>query len=284
MNFLISFRNKFQTIKSMLNLTIIVHDFNKFFFLNPNSIIGQLNKENYIKNLTINNQRKEILNNIINDSPNGEIYKFYKTNLGVEVGITVSHEFKRITTVFRGTDSLLDWFYNLIFFKKTIKSNIKVHYGFYQKIMKEKLFESLKNDLNFLEDKYPDYNLYITGYSLGGGLSTLFGYLYSDFTNKPIEIITFASPRVGNYYFMTEFDNKPNLNLYRIQNNLDIVPVIPFINYYHVGYLVLIKNESLQIFYKYNYDNWTFNCFRYFNSQDHKLERYYDNLNQISVN
>jgi alpha-beta hydrolase superfamily lysophospholipase len=50
--------------------------------------------------------------------------------------------------------------------------------------------------------KYPDYNIYMTGHSLGGALSTLLAFklaaLEDARVNKPITCLTIASPRVGN--------------------------------------------------------------------------------------
>ncbi len=278
------FLDRLELIKSALNLNILVVDFNKYFFLNPLKLIGKIVQEYYISNLNISKNKKNILKKIINNSPEGEIFKFYQTKSDVEVGITISHKNKRIITIFRGSDSLLDWIYNLRFFKIHLTSGVKIHSGFYQKIINDNLFNNLQTDLDFLIQKYPDYRIIITGYSLGGALSTLFGYLYSDLTNKELEIITFASPRVGNYNFMIDFNNKKNIILFRIQNKKDIVSNIPFINYYHVGFLIMITDYSFEFFNIKNYDSWFFNCFNFVYPYYHNLDIYYSNLNHLSNN
>lgn len=277
-----NFMNQFELVKSLLDLNILVVDYNKYFKLNPLCLEGEIAQELYINNLNLSDYKKDILRNIVKKFPEGEIFKFYKTDSDVEVGITISHQYKRITTVFRGSDSLKDWLFNLRFFKIQLKSGVKIHRGFYQKIFNDNLFDKLKNDLNYLSDKYTDYRIIISGYSLGGALSTLFGYLYSDFTTRKIEIITFASPRIGDFEFMMDFNNKKNIILYRIQNRYDIVSVIPYISYYHVGFLIVISDHSFEFFNKNSYDSWTFNCFNFVYPNDHELDRYYLNLNKLT--
>ena len=57
-----------------------------------------------------------------NYSPNGTVEEFIDDHeSGLKVGITHSGTYKRICVVFRGSDSLIDWYYDL----KVLK-NIKV--------------------------------------------------------------------------------------------------------------------------------------------------------------
>ena len=55
----------------------------------------------------------------------------------------------------------------------------------------------------------------------------------TDDINKKINIISFASPRVGNKTWATSFNNKENINHLRIVNQKDIVTAIPYICYNH---------------------------------------------------
>ena len=63
-------------------------------------------------------------------------------------------------------------------------------------------FDQILEHLYDLLAKFPDYNIYVTGHSLGGALSTLLAFTLASLedsrVNKPITCLTIASPRVGN--------------------------------------------------------------------------------------
>jgi len=48
--------------------------------------------------------------------------------------------------------------------------------------------------------QHPDYQLLITGHSMGGALATLLGISYQNLGKSPL-VITFGQPRVGNSAF-----------------------------------------------------------------------------------
>ena len=58
-----------------------------------------------------------------------------------------------------------------------------------------------------------DYNIYITGHSLAHSLSVLLSFFLADLTTKPIKIITFGGPRIGNYNWKMAYESKQNLLL-----------------------------------------------------------------------
>lgn len=66
-------------------------------------------------------------------------------------------------------------------------------------------------------------NLYITGYSLGGALSTLCAFDFADAV--PIHY-SFAAPRSGNIRYADVFDQRVPISL-RINNTEDIIPQLP---------------------------------------------------------
>jgi hypothetical protein len=75
----------------------------------------------------------------------------------------------------------------------------------------------------------------IVGHSLGSSLATLLALDLSANTKIPINLYTFASPRVGDLSFERLFDHIVP-NAYRIANRLDIVPKTPPpLLYFHVG-------------------------------------------------
>jgi hypothetical protein len=74
----------------------------------------------------------------------------------------------------------------------------------------------------------------VTGHSLGGALATL--YIADNFATGSLAtplICTFASPRVGDSTFVTQFDQL-GITSWRIVNELDLVPKLPFLGFSHV--------------------------------------------------
>lgn len=269
---------EFDTIKDLLSLSCLVYNFN--ININPtrdSSNNYDLNKLD-ISNLKINNKRKLQLNEILTNSPNAELYKFYDLPSGTQIGTTISHVNKRITFVFRGSNQLKDWLHDFLICKKHIKDNVYVHLGFYKSLYQNNLFNNLLEDYKELIKKYNDYDVYITGHSLGGGLSTLFGYLLSYETTKNITVVSFASPRIGNREWSEDFNNKSNLRLYRVVNKRDIVTSVPYVYFYHTGnYIYIDDNKEMiytisDLFMDYS------NFIKSFNPFDHLIENYYTNL------
>ena len=267
----------FETIKEFLALSTLVYDLGLDLNIMKDSSNNFDLKSLDISKLNLNEDKKKQLLEIISESPEAELYKFYDLPSGNQVGITISHIKKRISFVFRGSNEPMDWLHNFLICKKEIKENCYVHLGFYKSLYSNNLLENLTEDIKNLSDKYNDYEIFITGHSLGGGLSTLFGYLMSDVISKNITVITYASPRVGNYKWSCDFNCKNNLRLFRIVNKRDIVTAIPYVYFYHVGNYIYIdeKNMIFTEFDKFNDKN---NIIKSFNPLDHSIENYYYNL------
>ena len=147
----------------------------------------------------------------------------------------------------------------------------RVHKGFKREV--DDIWEQIEAWLS----KRKFIQAYTCGHSLGGGLSTLFGYLISDIIDKNITVITYASPRVGNYEWCNDFNCKNNLRLFRIVNKRDIITAVPYIYFYHVGNYIYIDEENMTFieFDKFDDKN---NIIQSFNPLDHLIENYYDNL------
>jgi len=268
----------YDLVLDMLSLSSLVYNFN----IDIKSESTKNNKYD-LKNLNIEHlkvdlKRKELLKQILEKSPNCELYKFYDLQSGSQVGITISHKQKRISFIFRGSNQLIDWIHDFMICKKEISENIYVHLGFYKSLFKENLFNNLQEDLKKLIEEHPEYDLYITGHSLGAGLTTLFGYLISDIIDKNITLITFASPRVGNKTWANDFNKKKNLRHFRFVNQKDIVTSIPYLYFYHVGNCILINKNNSMNYTKYNEHNDKSSIFYYFNPLDHLIDNYYNNL------
>ncbi len=106
----------------------------------------------------------------------------------------------------------------------------------------------------FQQAEYKDYQLYITGHSLGGALGTLFAFraaMDSGIPNKPVINILIASPFVGDEEFRKNLQELERKNSYwhlRISNEDDIVPLIPFISLpFPFPSLTLNKQTGLNI-------------------------------------
>jgi triacylglycerol lipase len=208
------------------------------------------------------NLSKLIYSDDIKRDPNTRFVSNRDTDL--QCGVRIDDFNARICVIFRGSESSTDWYYDLHNVKKQIKGNIYVHGGFYDQLRPS--LNLLINMVTGLMDQYPYYSIYITGHSLGGALSTLFGYYISHETDREINVISFASPRVGNSSWRDSFKSKENLNHTRVTNKHDPVPHFPIFFYYHTGVNFLLKdsNESNLII---------------FNVEDHKCSEYIKRLN-----
>lgn len=150
---------------------------------------------------------------------------------GLQVGIYIND---KICISFRGTEAKEDVLCDIYRFKTNIGGCKKVHGGFYNQLFNSSIYEEFNSKVTKLIYE-TNLEIYITGHSLGGGLATLYGYELSNKTNKMINVVSFASPKVGNWAFKKSFDEKENLKLTRVVNTRDPIPLFPLINYYHSG-------------------------------------------------
>jgi hypothetical protein len=135
----------------------------------------------------------------------------------------------KVYLVFRGTESAEDWIYDADIEQKPydlVPGYGEVHKGFLDlyKSMSAAVIEAL----NKIEQPKC---LYITGHSLGSGLSTLAVpdvITHTDFTKEKLPVLHYnlASPRVGNPEFASVY-NVNKVPTYRIVNTCDIVPQVP---------------------------------------------------------
>ncbi len=278
-----------NTVKDLLGLTMLVYDYSKKFTLNEDETIESfVNKNENTKNddinLEITDERKDVLEKLSKTSPHGQVVKFISDKkTDIQVGVTISELNKRISVIFRGSESKSDWYYDLMVLKRQILPNIYndvwVHSGFYYQLHETDVYSKLVETVKGLKKEYPEYNIYITGHSLGAALSTLFGFELSHEIESDITVISFASPRIGNYGFRKAFDSKDNLVHYRVSNDRDIVTAGPMINFHHVGMNIALDEDKCEFFTKYDYNGWMkfslFNCWRV---SDHNVDLYYTRL------
>ena len=272
-----------KEVNDLLCLTMLVYNYGKTFKFDENqdveSFMNQM-KENpdKLEDLGLNETRKEAFLYLCNGAPHGKILKFISCQeTDLQVGITISEVQKRITVVFRGSESKSDWWYDLQVFKKQLDNDIYVHSGFYKQLFS--VYAELEKFVLRKINNNPNYDIYITGHSLGAALSTLFGYLLSSKTNRKITVVSFASPRVGNKEWKKDFESKENLTHYRITNNRDIVTALPMWGYHHVGINLQLFEDCYKIHYNESYNKfWEYSIFRCFSPGDHDCDLYYKNL------
>lgn len=182
---------------------------------------------------------------------------------------------KRITLVFRGSENKLgaaatNWTTNLnvnvknadlpqIVDGNIVDQSVGLHEGYYNYIFGKTVdttddenftkYDQIKEDVLGLLKKFPGYKLYVTGHSLGAGLSTIAAfYLACDKDiPKPVTCINFASPRVGTRSFLNAcqyLEKTCQLRILRVVNDNDTVAVVPLGSYVHVGFqITLYKDE-----------------------------------------
>lgn len=269
-----------KTCQELVGLTMLVYDYIKKFQLNQSESIETFLSTQSEEDLDkYTDARKEVLQNMKSYAPHGTVEYFIddkKTDL--QVGITKSGTNKRICVVFRGSESRSDWYYDLMITKHRLSRNIYVHSGFHSQLHINKNFEKISECVKQLLADHPDYTLYVTGHSLGAALATLYGYQLSKIINHNVVIVSFASPRVGNYDFKDDFNKQKNLTHYRVTNNRDIITATPMVNYHHVGINICLYNNSYEMFDNYEYRWWKYSLFNCWSVKDHNIDLYYERL------
>lgn len=96
-----------------------------------------------------------------------------------------------------------------------------------------------------LVQQYPNYQLVLTGHSLGATLYALQLYLQHQYTN--IHLITFGSPRVGDISFRKKFLQSP-IGHWRITHADDPVPFVPIqaMGFVHVAQEIYQHNTPTE--------------------------------------
>ncbi len=169
-------------------------------------------------------------------------------NGGVRALNALDHINAKIIVAFRGSSNIKNWINNIQF--SHVKpyndyEDVSVDKGFYKALgyVKEPIFDFIAN----IVPKYPNYNILITGHSLGGALSTLasFEMVYIHGINSgKIELLTFGSPRVGNNVFKKYM--LPMGVSWRTTHYYDIVPHVPeeFLDYIHISQEIWYNENS----------------------------------------
>jgi len=173
--------------------------------------------------------------------------------------IIVNKTEERVTVVFRGSANTKDFIIDAAGLKKTppeIKEfaggDVNIHMGFSNYLFggthegkKHSKFDQIIDILKqvYAKKEYKGYDLYITGHSLGGGLTQLLGFALAgspmaDFIPRPINCVSYASPTAGNrayYDYFRKLEKENKLRHIRVSNQGDVVAVMPSIGYHQTG-------------------------------------------------
>ena len=145
-----------------------------------------------------------------------------------------------IVCVFRGSESIDDWFANFQAVRDPGPLNgTLAHEGFQDALFPAVI--ALTNAINAVGVK--DRRIWITGHSLGGALCSLYAGMMIENGYSIYGIYTFASPRPADDIFATSLnrfmEDGPH---YRLVNDGDIVPHVPPEPFFsHPGNRVLLE-------------------------------------------
>ncbi|KAH3902486.1 putative lipase SCDLUD_000063 [Saccharomycodes ludwigii] len=213
--------------------------------------------------------------------------------------IAVDHFRKVVMLVFRGSATRYDWMQDLSIFPTKYKpysydeyeklvnrgeippcGNCKIHYGFNNFL--KSLHPRYLHKIGKVFKKYPDYQIVITGHSLGAAVALIAGIEFKLRGFQPI-ILTYGQPKMFNndmvewvdkllktdqidYILKHKFGAYSNLNdnhtqiesgdkkdtifslgkgYFRITNERDYVPRLPPYYYKHAGLEVVITKPDL---------------------------------------
>jgi len=258
-----------KEINELSNLTNLIYriDFNMY-----------THNKKWCQNIDMYNK---LLLKLQENLPNGIIIKFFTNSEDLQCIFGKIPNKKKYIIVFRGSESIKDWINNIKFFKKRLIKNIKVHSGFLNQLICDDTFKKMKECVRENIQKNPDWEWYVTGHSLGAGLSVLTGYFMSKiFKNTLWTVLSLASPRIGNKDFKSDIEKISNLRHFRICNNRDIITAMPMWGYYHTGYNILYNPKKSVCDEKGYNPNVSYSIKRCWNIRDHYCTRYVNNLNK----
>ncbi|MBF0197844.1 MAG: lipase family protein, partial [Planctomycetes bacterium] len=146
---------------------------------------------------------------------------------------------ENVVIVFRGSDDLNDWLGNFqAVYDPGPLEGTKVHEGF-----QDALFPALIGLTNLVDTAELNHKkLWITGYSLGGALSSICAGMLMENGYPVYGLYTFASPRPGNASFQEQLNAKVSGPHFRVVNTGDVIPHIPPEPFYsHPGKRVILN-------------------------------------------
>lgn len=162
------------------------------------------------------------------------------------------HDDQVVIVVFRGTElqDPRDILTDLKIRKRDLSAQGRVgrvHRGFSQAL--DKIWDDVEQAIACLSGSQ---YLMMTGHSLGGALAVLAANRIGE--SRPVGLMTFGCPRVGDTEFCADVANRHPGQHMRFVNGADVVPMLPFfvLGYRHSGTLCYIDRKG-QIILKPNF-------------------------------
>jgi len=135
---------------------------------------------------------------------------------------------KAIYVSFRGSESAQNWLDDLDVALTTYPApgctNCYVHKGFYE--AEKSCFPDVLNQVKTLKTTYPDFQVVVTGHSLGAALATLVSIDLINSNISPVRMFNYGSPRVGDTNF-ANYAGAVIKDRNRITHHKDMVPHCP---------------------------------------------------------
>lgn len=200
-------------------------------------------------------KRNSVADRLLSDQSELVWFHDYFPSHEAVFGILVSHERRAIQVVFRGTVTLENWLANLDMAGARVPNPIKgyypekqeyfqLHKGIQMYVLRERkdthqawwrticdLVEHFAHNHDFGRD----YQLTVSGHSLGGACATIFGFYASTdprMTRQgPVVVESFAAPMVGCHVFADAFRHQERMGKLRharFYNQYDMIPRLPF--------------------------------------------------------
>ncbi|MFK8030046.1 MAG: lipase family protein [Gammaproteobacteria bacterium] len=150
----------------------------------------------------------------------------------------IDHDIRTAYIVFRGTDSLLDWAKNIVFFPPLPLFHPAAHPLF---VLEWKARKRLVVDW-LLRNKNHFDEIVVTGHSLGGALAKICAYDLSKYKKEGVtfsirKVVTIGAPRVYTLLSRKRVERQLSGKIIRLSHTHDVVPKLPprLIGYRHVG-------------------------------------------------
>lgn len=180
--------------------------------------------------------------------PNTQIYGYFCNKNRLYALIIINRNLKEIIVAFRGSQYIDEWCKNLYTDEKELVFNnkFKIHEGIYNMYSENNADNNLIYILKNLYEYYPKYRKIFTGHSRGSINSILLSLELNTILNEKYdyEIFSFGSPPIFNKELGTYLHNHPKIKIYNIINNMDIVPLLPLYNKFHIGDEILLKDKN----------------------------------------
>lgn len=150
---------------------------------------------------------------------------------GTQAYIGVMDSIQAIVVSFRGSSNLQNWIDDLYFIQCDFDypgcplDKCRVHRGFFDSY-NSTVRKGVVTQITALVTKYPTYQVYVTGHSLGAAQAALCAIDLTAVFNISTIVYNYGEPRIGNKAFSTFYNSKVP-NTYRIVHDNDIVPHLP---------------------------------------------------------